>query len=131
MCGICRDTGRDSEQLCIVSDVSNLISIEKTKMFNGKYHILGGAISQVDQITPDDLKLTQLLERIEKNNVKQILIALNPTLEGRATTYHIKCLLEKKDIVITSLGIGVPFGGDLDYLDVQTIREALKGKITL
>lgn len=130
-CAICRDAVRDSQQLCVVSDVANLISIENTKMFTGKYHILGGSLSKVDNILPEDLNLTQLLDRIKEHNVKHVLIALNPTIEGRATAYHIKCLLDKTDIVVTMLGIGIPFGGDLDYMDPQTIKEALKGKVQL
>ena len=125
LCSICKDTSRDNNTICVVEDPKNIILFEKTGSYNGKYHVLDGLISPLDGVGPDDLKLNQLIDRIEKEKIKEIIIALKPSIEGETTALYISKLLEGYHIKITKLAYGIPLGIDMEYGDTMTLEMAL------
>ena len=125
-CSICQDTKRDNSILCVVSNTRDMISLEKTKEFKGKYHVLGGVLDTIEGIHPEKLKIKQLLERIPKENIKEVILALNPTLEGETTAIYLTKILKPYKILITRLAKGLPMGADLEYADEITLSNALK-----
>ncbi len=127
-CEICRDENRDHAYLCVVASPKDALAIEKMGSFNGIYHILGGLLSASKGISVDDLSFGALLKRIDENKVKEVVIATNPTLEGETTALFIAKLLEKKEIVVTRLGYGLPMGASLDYADSLTLSKAFEGR---
>ncbi|MFH1349362.1 MAG: recombination mediator RecR [Pseudomonadota bacterium] len=127
-CAICRDTNRDSGILCIVEGPGDQMAIEETGIFKGKYHILHGVLSPLDGIGPEDLKIGHLLSRLEKEEVKEIILATNPTAEGETTASYLAKLLSQKGIRITRIGLGVPMGGDLKYMDSMTLQHSFKSR---
>ncbi len=131
ICPICRDPARDPSTICVVEGVEDLIAIEKTGSFKGKYHVLHGVISPLDGIGPDDIKLKGLLDRVEKSKIKEVIIATNPDIEGEGTALYIAKLLKKKGIKVTRLGYGIPVGGDLELVDEVTLSQALEGRKVL
>jgi len=128
VCGICSDARRDSSVLCVVEDPLDLIALEKANTYKGLYHVLHGVISPVDGVGPDELKIAELLTRVKKGGVKEIILALNPSLEGEATSAYILRYLKPVDIKITRIARGIPMGGDLNYADSQTLKKAFEGR---
>ena len=130
MCEICENQKRMNGQICIVEDVSDLWAMERTSVFKGRYHVLGGTLSALDGIGPNELKIPKLIKRLDSEEVNEVILALNATLEGQTTAHYIAEQIESK-VSVTSLARGVPMGGELDYLDEGTISAALnaRGKI--
>ena len=130
-CPICKDPYREGSTLMVVEKPQDIFVIERTGIFKGKYHVLGGLISPSQGITPEKLRIKQLIERIEKENVREIIIATSPTVEGETTALYLKQLLEDKNVQVTRLASGVPFGADLEYIDERTLSQALLHRIQL
>jgi recombination protein RecR len=127
-CVICSDPRRDPHLLCVVEDVADLWALERAGVFRGRYHVLGGALSALDGITPERLNVTQLLERV-KQSVDEVILAMNATVEGQTTAHYLMDLLG--DLKVTRLAHGVPVGGELDYLDEGTLSAAFKARRAL
>jgi recombination protein RecR len=127
-CRICRDPGRDSRALCIVEEPNDLLAIERTGEFRGRYHVLLGALSPLDGIGPEDLKVRELLTRLEAGPVAEIILATNPSVEGEATAIYLAKLLKPFGVRITRIARGLPVGGDLEYADEVTLSKALEGR---
>ncbi len=128
LCRICRDESRDKTVLCVVEEPKDAATIEKASVVKGRYHILGGAISPLDGIGPEDLRVQELLERVERNGVAEVIIATNPNLEGNATAMYVAALLKPLGVTVTRLASGLPVGGDLEYADEVTLSQALEGR---
>ena len=129
LCQICADPRRLNGEICVVEDVTDLWAIERGGGFRGAYHVLGGTLSALDEITPEDLRIPALLARIPEDAVREVILALPATVEGQATAHYIaEALAEVPGIAITTLAQGVPVGGDLDYLDDGTIQTALRAR---
>ncbi len=127
-CRICRDEGRDRTVLCVVEEPKDAATIEKASVIKGRYHILGGAISPLDGIGPEDLRVQELLDRVERDGVTEVIIATNPNLEGNATAMYVAALLKPSGVKVTRLASGLPVGGDLEYADEVTLGRALSGR---
>jgi recombination protein RecR len=129
-CRICADERRDPELICVVEEPSDVISIERTHEFRGRYHVLGGALSPIDGVDPDDLKIAELYERVRSGPVREVVIATNPTTTGEATALHIAAGLRERipEISVTRLASGLPVGADLEYADELTLGRALAGR---
>jgi recombination protein RecR len=125
ICHICRDGSRDQEKICIVEEVGDVTILEKTGRYRGLYHVLGGLLSPIDNIGPTELRIPGLMERIKKNRVSEVIIALNPTVEGESTAMYIKKMITPLGAKPTMLASGLPVGGDLEYADEITIGRAL------
>jgi recombination protein RecR len=130
ICRICADARRDQEVICVVEEPSDLISIERTHEFRGRYHVLGGALSPIDGVDPEDLKLAELFARVEQGEVREVVIATNPTTTGEATALHIAGVLRERapGVAVTRLASGLPVGADLEYADELTLGRALTGR---
>jgi recombination protein RecR len=128
LCRICRDPGRDATVICVVEEPKDAATVEKAGVIKGRYHVLGGAISPLDGIGPDDLRVQQLLDRVERNGVTEVILATNPNLEGNATAMYVAALLKPLGISVTRLASGLPVGGDLEYADEVTLSQALEGR---
>jgi recombination protein RecR len=128
LCRICRDPLRDATVICVVEEPKDAATVEKAGVIKGRYHVLGGAISPLDGIGPDDLRVQQLLDRVERNGVKEVIIATNPNLEGNATAMYVAALLKPLGVSVTRLASGLPVGGDLEYADEVTLSQALEGR---
>ena len=127
-CPICRDPKRDSSLLCVVERPQDVFLLEKIGFFNGKYHVLGGVISPLDNVSPEDLSIADLVERIEREGIIEVILALSPTVEGDTTAYYIADLLKPRGIKVTRIARGLPTGSDLSLSDVTTLKEALLGR---
>ena len=127
-CRICRDPRRDPSLLCIVEEPKDVIAIERTREFRGKYHVLGGAINPMDGIGPDDLRIKELLPRLADGKVVEIIIATDPNLEGEATATYLSRLLVPMGLTVSRLASGLPVGGDLEYADEVTLGRAFAGR---
>lgn len=125
-CDICRDDGRDSSRVCVVAEPKDLIAIEKTREYKGLYHVLGGVISPLDGIGPDNLRVKELLSRLD--GVNEMIFALNPTVEGEATIMYLTRLLKPLGIKLTRIAYGLPVGSDMDYADEVTLTKAFEGR---
>lgn len=128
ICDICSDSSRDSDIICVVEDSKNIISLEKMGSYRGKYHVLNGLISPMDGKGPDDIMLDSLLQRIKKENIKEIIIAVSPTLEGETTSLYISKLLEPFKITVSKIAYGIPIGADMEYLDPMTLSMAMSNR---
>ena len=128
ICHICRDQSRDRKKICIVEEVSDVIIIEKTGEYKGLYHILGGLLSPIENVGPDEIRVPRLLERVKANNIEEVIIALNPTVEGESTAMYLKKILAPFGVKVTKLAIGLPVGGDLEYADEITIGRAISDR---
>ena len=126
-CSICRDPRRDSHILCVVEDVADLWALERAGVFRGKYHVLGGALSALDGVTPERLNVPQLLARVGEG-VDEVILAMNATVEGQTTAHYLMDALEPKGVKVTRLAHGVPVGGELDYLDEGTLNAAFRAR---
>ncbi len=128
VCHICSNSQRDKTTICVVEDVKTLMSFEKVREYRGLYHVLHGVISPVNGVTPDKLKLKELLERLNSSEVSEIIVATNPTVEGEATAMYISRLLKPLGIKVTRLAYGVPVGSDIEYADEVTLYRAIEGR---
>ncbi len=127
-CTICKDIRRNRSMICVVSYVSDVWAVERTSSYKGLYHILGGVLSALDGMGPEDLRIDSLLQRVRSGDVQEVILALSATVDGQSTAHYIADRLEGLDIVVTRLAHGVPVGGELDYLDDGTITTALKAR---
>jgi recombination protein RecR len=127
-CYICDDPRRDRSTICVVQDPKDVIAMEKTKEYQGLYHVLHGAISPMDGIGPEDIKIPDLLKRLQDDTVQEVILATNPNIEGEATAMYISRLLKPTGINITRIAHGLPVGGDLEYADEVTLSKALEGR---
>lgn len=127
-CAICRDPRRNPELICVVEDAKDVAAIERTREFRGLYHVLGGAISPIAGVGPDDLRITQLMGRLADGTVQEVILATNPNLEGEATASYLSRLLTSMDIAVSRLASGLPVGGDLEYADEVTLGRAFEGR---
>lgn len=128
ICSICSSDARDRSTVCVVEDARGVMALEKVKEFNGLYHVLHGTISPMKGIGPDQLKIKELLARIEENEIKEVIIATNPTVEGEATAMYISRLLKPFEIKVTRIANGLPVGADLEYADEVTLFRAIQGR---
>ena len=126
ICDICSDPKRDRSFLCVVAEPRDLVAMEKTNEFRGLYHVLGGVISPMDGIGPEELKIRELTARLDKDNVKEIILATNPTIEGDTTAMYLAKLIKPLGVKVTRIAHGMPVGGDLDYADQATLIQALE-----
>ncbi|MFT4284823.1 MAG: recombination mediator RecR [Protaetiibacter sp.] len=127
-CAICRDPRRNSAVICVVEEAKDVVAIERTREFRGLYHVLGGAISPIDGIGPDDLRIPQLLKRLASTEVTEVIIATDPNLEGEATATYLTRLLVQPGLTVSRLASGLPVGGDLEYADEVTLGRAFEGR---
>ena len=128
LCLICDDPRRDHSVICVVEDPKDVLAFERTREYNGVYHVLHGVISPLDGIGPDQLKIKELMTRLSNDDVKEIIMATNPTVEGEATASYISRLVKPMGIKVTRLAYGIPVGGDLEYADEYTLARALEGR---
>ncbi|HAQ04612.1 MAG: recombination mediator RecR [Acidimicrobiales bacterium] len=128
LCPICEDSQRNSEMLCVVEEPKDIIALEKTAEFKGRYHVLGGSISPIDGIGPEQLKVAELLRRIEPERIEEVIVAMNPNIEGEATAIYLARLLEPLGVKVTKIASGLPVGGDLEYADELTLGRAFLGR---
>ena len=127
-CSICRDPRRDRTQICVVEESKDVVAIERTRQYRGLYHVLGGAISPIDGIGPDDLSIPALMQRLGSGEVNEIIIATDPNLEGEATAAYLSRLLKSMEIPVSRLASGLPVGGDLEFADEVTLGRAFEGR---
>lgn len=128
LCSICRDTSRDRSRICVVEEPSNLIVIENTKTYKGLYHALLGALSPIDGVTPERLKINELANRVKTGSITEVIIATNPNTKGETTAQYISQLLKPLGIKITRIAYGLPMGGDIEFADEVTLSKALEGR---
>jgi len=128
ICEICINSKRGNGQICVVEDVSDLWAMERSNVFKGRYHVLGGNLSALDGIGPDELRIPHLVKRVKGENINEIILALNATVDGQTTAHYIADQLDEMDVAVTSLAQGVPICGELDYLDDGTISAALNAR---
>jgi recombination protein RecR len=127
-CRICKDGNRNREVLCVVEGPNDLIAIEKTGSFNGRYHVLHGTISPLEGVGPDDIKIRELMERLQREKVEEVILATNPTVEGGATALYLTELLKPHGVKVTQIAYGIPMGGEIEYSDGMTLSKALEGR---
>ncbi|MBI4041044.1 MAG: recombination protein RecR [Deltaproteobacteria bacterium] len=131
LCGICADLRRSKATVCVVEEPQDLLAVEKTRVYDGQYHILHGTLSPICGIGPDQLKIRELIERLRDSAVHEIILATNPTVEGEATALYLIKLLRPFPLKLTRIAHGVPTGGDLEYIDAVTIGNAIKNRVTI
>ena len=127
-CRICRDPRRDATIICIVEEPKDVVAVERTREFRGRYHVLGGAISPIDGVGPDDLRVRELMVRLQDGTVKELILATDPNLEGEATATYLARLVMPMGLIVTRLASGLPVGGDLEYADEVTLGRAFTGR---
>ena len=127
-CTLCSESQRDQSQLCVVEDVADLWALEKSEIYSGTYHVLGGTLSAINGIGPDDLKIRKLVERAKAENVTEVILALSPTVDGQTTSHYVADCLKESDVIVSRLGQGLPIGGELDYMDEGTLAAALSSR---
>ncbi len=130
MCAICANESRATGEICVVEDVGDLWALERSGGFRGRYHVLGGVLSMLDDVGPDDLRIPILIDRVRTESAIEVILAMNATVEGQTTAHYIADQLDELGVSVTLLGRGVPVGGELDYLDDSTISAALAGRRT-
>jgi len=128
VCSICSEVTRDSSRICVVEEPSNILILEKTGIFRGRYHALLGAIAPLDGIGPEDLKIAGLMERLRAGGVKEVIIATNPTVKGETTALYLSKLIKPLGISVSRIAYGLPVGGDIEYADENTVQRALEGR---
>jgi len=128
VCGICRDEKRDRSMICVVEEPSNILVLEKTGTFRGRYHALLGALSPLDGVGPEDLKIDGLMERLKAGGVSEVIIATNPTVKGETTALYLSKLIKPLGISVSRIAYGLPVGGDIEYADENTVQRALQGR---
>jgi len=127
-CGICADPRRDARSLCVVEDVADLWALDRARLFTGRYHVLGGRLSALDGVRPEDLTIGRLIDRVSGGGIDEVVLAMNATLEGQTTAHYIAERLEGFPLRLTQLAHGLPVGGELDYLDEGTLAQALRAR---
>ena len=127
-CRVCTDKTRSDDTICVVEDAKDVLAMEKMREFRGKYHVLGGVISPMDGIGPDDIRIKELIARVRQGGVKEIIIATNPNIEGAATSSYIARLLKPLGVRVTRIAHGIPIGGNIEYADEMTILKAMEGR---
>lgn len=127
-CGICADPRRDARSICVVEDVADLWALDRARLFTGRYHVLGGRLSALDGVRPEDLSIAPLIERVAAGGIDEVVLAMNATLEGQTTAHYIAERLEGMPVRVTQLAHGLPVGGELDYLDEGTLAQALRAR---
>jgi recombination protein RecR len=128
ICSICSSTGRDRSRLCVVEEPSNILVIERSKGFDGLYHVLLGALSPIDGVTPEKLKVYELIERVKNDSVQEVIIATNPNTKGEMTAQYIREMLKPFSVKVTRIAYGLPIGGDIEFADEVTLGKALEGR---
>jgi recombination protein RecR len=128
LCRICKDENRNREVLCVVEGPNDLIAIENTGAFNGRYHVLHGTISPLEGVGPDDIKIKELMERLQREKVGEVILATNPTVEGGATALYLTELIKPLGVKVTRIAYGIPMGGEIEYSDGMTLSKALEGR---
>jgi recombination protein RecR len=131
LCEICKSVKRDTSLVCVVEEASDVIAIEKTHEFNGLYHVIGGVLSPLTGVTPDSLKIKELLKRFENENIREVILALNPDTEGETTSLYLAKLIKPLGINVTRIARGLPIGGDLEFADEATIGRAMLNRISI
>lgn len=127
-CGVCADLRRDQRSLCVVEEVADLWALDRSRLFTGRYHVLGGRLSALDGVGPEDLAIGSLLQRVSEGGIDEVVLAMNATLEGQTTAHYIAERLDGLPVRITQLAHGLPVGGELDYLDEGTLAQALRAR---
>lgn len=127
-CDVCSDTDRDNSSICVVEEPLDQLAIEKSKEFSGKYHILHGVISPIEGVGPEDLRIKELISRLEQENVKEVIVATNPSVEGEATSLYLSKLIKPLGIEVSRIAHGVPMGGDIEYIDEITLGKAIRDR---
>lgn len=130
-CAICADEKRDGSVICVVCDPRDVTAMEKTREFSGKYHVLQGVLSPMDGVGPNDIRINELVERVKKGGVREVILATNPDVEGEATASYIARLLKPMGVACTRIAHGIPIGGNLEYTDEVTLAKALEGRRTI
>lgn len=130
-CEICKNEDRNEKTICVVEEPKNVILFEKLNIFDGYYHVLDGLISPIDGINPEDINISSLIERVKKDNVAELILALKPSVEGETTSLYISKLLEKTDVKITKIAYGIPMGAEMDYVDSLTLELALENRMDI
>jgi recombination protein RecR len=130
ICSICADPARDNGELCVVETTADLLAIEQSGVFKGRYHVLQGVLAPLDAVGPDDIRIRELLKRLDEENTREVIIATNPSSEGEATAYYLLKLLKDRPVRVSHIAYGIPMGGDLKYSDRITVERALKGRQT-
>ena len=130
-CVLCSDPQRDPSVLCVVCEARDVLAMERTREFKGRYHVLGGVLSPMDGIGPNDIRINELVERVKDGSVREVILATNPDVEGEATASYIARLLKPMGISCTRIAHGVPIGGNLEYTDEVTLAKALEGRRTM
>lgn len=128
ICGYCQDPRRDDSVICVVEEAQDIVAIDRTGEFKGRYHVLQGSISPINGIGPEDIRVKELLTRLQKNTVEEVVVATNPNIEGEATAMYLAKLVKPLGIKVTRLASGLPVGGDLEYADEITLGKALEGR---
>ena len=128
LCEICKDKNRNKQVLCVVEEPKNVILFEKLNIFDGYYHVLDGLISPIDGINPEDINLSSLIDRVKKDNIKEIILALKPSVEGETTSLYISKILEGTHVKISKIAHGIPIGAEIDYVDSLTLEMALENR---
>ncbi len=128
LCGVCADPSRQTGEICVVETSADLLAIEESGAFKGRYHVLQGALAPLDGIGPNDLRIPELLKRLEQEKVQEVILATNPTGEGEATAHYLMKLLEKVSVRVSRIASGIPMGGDVKYADKVTLERALQGR---
>lgn len=131
LCEICKESNRNKKIICVVEEPKNVIIFEKVGTYNGLYHVLDGLISPLDGINPEDINIASLIERIKKDGIEEIILALKPSIEGETTSLYISKLLEKENVKITKIAHGIPIGVDMEYIDTLTLEMALEDRTTI
>ena len=127
-CGICADPRRDARALCVVEDVPDLWALDRSRLFPGRYHVLGGRLSALEGVRPEDLRIDSLIQRIDAGGIDEVVLAMNATLEGQTTAHYLAERIERFPVRLTQLAHGLPVGGELDYLDEGTLAQALRAR---
>ncbi len=128
VCSICSDNSRDKRKICVVEEPSNIVVIERANCFDGLYHVLLGAISPIDGITPDKLKINELISRVQRDSIQEIIIATNPNTKGEMTAQYIREILKSFPVRVTRIAYGLPIGGDIEFADEVTLSKAIEGR---
>ena len=131
LCEICKDKTRNTDIICVVEEPKNVILFEKINIFDGYYHVLDGLISPIDGINPEDINITSLIDRVKKENIKELILALKPSIEGETTSLYISKILEKENVKITKIAYGIPMGAEMDYVDPLTLELALENRMDI
>ena len=127
-CQICQDPNRDGNIVCVVEEVGDLLALEKAGVFRGRYHVLQGVLAPLDGIGPENLRIKELLERLEQETIEEVVLAINPSTEGEATATYVAGLLQKLGVSVSKIAQGIPMGGDLKYADAVTLQRAMEGR---